>query len=131
MNKREPNFDIDRKIGAQAELWVSDLISALRETGRVEVKCDAPALKFQRVYVEYECKGRDGNWYPSGIKESKSDLYVFKFGDLPGALVIETNWLKRAARRAYRRHMRKECPRGGNPTKGVVVTLSDLWETSQ
>lgn len=128
MNKRAPDWDIDRQIGSQAELWVSDLMASLKDVGRVEVKSDDYALKLERVYVEYECKGKNG-WYPSGIAESEADLYVFKFGDLPGALVIEKNWLKRAAKHAYRNGALKECNRGSHPTKGVVVTLRDLWTT--
>jgi hypothetical protein len=128
MTKREPDFDIDLPIGAKAEEWVKELFS--NETAHIEVKWDEPALRLGHVYVEYECMGRDGKWYPSGIKVSKSGFYTFKFGDLPGALVIETAWLKRAARRAYHRlDARKECIRGSNPTKGVTVTLRDLWNT--
>src|SRR5208337_3591067 len=105
---RQPNWDIDAAKGAQAELWVSDIRAAFAEHGRIEVKSDAPSLQKQHFYVEYECRGQ-----PSGIATTKADLYLFTFGGLPGGIVIETQWLKRAARNAYKKPAnRYECPRG-------------------
>jgi hypothetical protein len=125
---RQPDFDLDRAIGAQGELWVSDVIKALTQVGRSEVKTDRPFLRNQHFYVEYKCRGRDGIWRPSGISESKADLFVFKFGMLAGALVIGREWLKRAVKVAYQKpSARKRCMRGSNPTLGVVVSLADLW----
>jgi hypothetical protein len=127
---RQPAWDIDREIGAQAELWVSDVRSALAKKGTVEVKHDKPFLKNQHCYVEYACRGRDGVWRPSGISTTKATLYVFTFGSLPGGLIIETEWLKRAARRAFKRpSARREMTRGDNPTKAVLVSIADLWAT--
>jgi hypothetical protein len=126
---RQPDFDIDREIGAQGELWVSSVRKALA-AGRIEVKGPKPFLREQSFYVEYACRGRDGKWRPSGIAITKSELLIFTFGELPGALVIDREWCKRAARAAYRNPLsRKECMRGSNPTKGVAVSLSHLWIT--
>lgn len=125
---RQPDFDIDRAIGAQAEMWVSDLRLALAESARVEVKAPQPFLKHQSFYVEYKCRGRDGIWRPSGISTTKADLCFFKFGSLPGGLLVETAWLKRAVKLAYQKPAaRKACLRGSNPTLGVLVTIADLW----
>jgi len=130
MNKREPDFDIDFPIGKKAELWVGAFITESKETASVEVKSDGPALKKQRFYVEYKCLCRDGLWHDSGIMTTKADLYVFKFGELPGGLIVETKWLKRAFMHAAKNSSTwKECPRGECPTKGIVVTLQDLYDT--
>jgi hypothetical protein len=127
---REPDFDIDFPIGKRAELWVEDFITEPKDTGRVEVKFDGPALNYKRFYVEYKCLWRDGLWHDSGIMTTKADLYVFKFGELPGGLIVETKWLKRAFVHAAKNYSsRKQCPRGECPTKGVVVTLQDLYDT--
>ena len=132
MTMRQPNWDIDLALGAQSELWVGDIRRALAEKGTIEVKHDQPSLKNQHFYVEYECRGRDGKWRPSGIATTKAKLYFFTFGDRPGGVVVATDWLMRAARVAYKRpSARAECPRGSNPTRGVLVSLADLWATGE
>lgn len=132
MTKRQPDFDVDREIGEQSELWVSNLRDALRGKGRVEVKAPKPFLREQSFYVEYQCKGRDGIWRPSGIATTKAEIQMFTFGSLPGGLALETEWVKRAARKAYKNpKQHRECMRGSNPTKGVVVSLADLWVTKE
>jgi hypothetical protein len=129
---RQPDWDIDRELGAQSELWVSDVRRALAEKGTIEVKHDKPFLKNQHCYVEYQCRSRNGVWRPSGIATTKAALYVFTFGCLPGGLIVATEWLKRAARRALSKpSSRKECLRGANPTRGVLVSIADLWATRE
>jgi hypothetical protein len=111
---------------------VSDVRSALAKKGTVEVKHDKPFPKNQHCYVEYACRGRDGVWRPSGIATTKASLYIFTFGSLPGGLVVETVWLKRAARHAYKRPLaRREMMRGSNPTRAVLVSIADLWATKE
>jgi hypothetical protein len=127
---RKPDFDIDLKIGAQSELWVEDICEMLAErNGTVEVKAPKPFLREQSFYVEYECRGRDGKWRPSGISTTKAKAFAFTFGCLPGAVIIETEWLTRAARLAFKKGFKRECSRGSNPTRAVVVSLHELWET--
>lgn len=117
-------------MGEQAELWVSNVRDALARKGRVETKAPKPFLREQSFYVEYKCRGRDGVWRPSGISVTKADLMMFTFGSLPGGLVVETEWLKRAVKLAWKNKLkRRECSQGSNPTKAVVVSLSDLWVT--
>lgn len=125
---RQPDWDIDLEKGAQAELWVLDLRKAFAGKAQIEVKAPQPFLREQTFYAEYECCGRDGIWRPSGFQTSKAPLHFIKFGSLPGGLVVETQWLIRAARIAYGKpSARKECMRGSNPTRAVVVGLADLW----
>ena len=125
---RQPDFDIDLAKGAQAELWVLDLRKAFSGSAKIEVKAPEPFLREQTFYVEYKCRGRDGIWRPSGISTTKADLQFFKFGSLPGGLVVATEWLRRACKIAHRKPAaRKQCLRGSNPTLAVVVGLADLW----
>jgi hypothetical protein len=102
----EPNWDINRAQGAQAELWVLDLCKTLAKgTGAVEVKAPKPFLRFQATknegpYVEYACC-HDGKWRWSGIITTKAQVWFFTFGSLPGGLAVETQWLKRACKVAH------------------------------
>jgi hypothetical protein len=130
MTRRQPDWDIDRALGAQAELWVLDLRKALAANAPIEVKAPQPFIKHQSFYAEYKCQGRDGIWRPSGISVTKAQLCLFKFGALPGGLIVETNWLKRAMKLAYTKPaLRKKCLRGSNWTFGVLVSLAELWAT--
>jgi hypothetical protein len=129
---RMPDFDIDRKNGAQAELWVLDVCKTMADgNGEIEVKAPKPFLRKGSPYIEYQCLGRDGSWRPSGIATTKAKLWAITFGSLPGALVIDTAWLKRAARLAYEKKQFLEERDGSNPTKGVFVTFKDLWDTKE
>jgi hypothetical protein len=127
---RAPDFDIDRKNGAQAELWVLDICETMAAgKGEIEVKAPKPFLRRGSPYIEYCCKHIDGKWHPSGIATSKAKVWAITFGSLPGMLVIETEWLRRAARLAYEKRQLLEETDGANPTKGVFVTFKDLWDT--
>lgn len=125
---RNPDFDIDFAIGEKSEQWVRSVRSLLAQ-GRIEVKGPKPFLERESFYVEYRCRRQDGTWHPSGIATTKADVFVFTFGQLPGGLVIETQWLKRAARLAYDRGQKLSCLRGSNPTEAVFVTLKDIWDS--
>ena len=130
---RQPDFDLDKEIGAQSELWVLDIRELMaKKNGEIEVKAPKPFLKEESFYVEYSCRGRNGKWYPAGIATTKAKAHVITFGALPGGLIVATDWLKRAARHAFLdRTKHRECVRGANPTRGVVVSLRDLWQTRE
>jgi hypothetical protein len=128
--RREPDFDIDLVIGKQAELWVADLRRALSGTAEIEIKAPKPFLKEKSFYVETWCR-RSTGWKKSGINTTKAKLHIFAFGSLIGGLVVETSWLKRAAKRAWLAGHVIECKRGSHPTKGVLVSLDDLYETRE
>jgi hypothetical protein len=132
-NKRQPDFDLDKEIGAQSELWVHDIRELMaKKNGEIEVKAPKPFLEKESFYVEYECQSRKGEWYPSGIATTKAKAYFVTFGSLPGGLVVATDWLKKAARHAYKdKNKHRQCMRGSNPTHAVVVSLHDLWVTRE
>jgi len=131
MTKRRPDFDIDQKIGAQSELWVGDIREAIHSKS-IEVKAPKPFLKYGSFYVEYMCLRKYKGWQLSGIATTKAAVQGYTFGSLPGGLFVETEWVKRAARLAFKdRRNHRECIDGSNPTKGVVVSLADLWATKE
>lgn len=122
-----PDFDIDYEYGKQGELFVTSVARAMKE-GRVEVKRDGRFAETGNIYVEYECRGRDGVWRPSGIalKDNPPDLWVFVLGDSETALVIPTERLKAVCRPLFRQGRTAEERDGSNPTRGVLVKVSHL-----
>lgn len=122
----EPNFDIDAAVGRQGELLFTRISEAIKEAS-AEVKTDKMSMRTKRVYLEYECMGRDGMWRPSGIQTTSSELWVYALGDSPSIAVVLPTWMIRdVGRRAYREGLAKECVIGSNPTKGVVIPLDRL-----
>ncbi|MDZ4344454.1 MAG: hypothetical protein U1E51_18690 [Candidatus Binatia bacterium] len=116
---RQPNWDIDREIGEQAEVWVSDIRRAM-ERGSVEVKRDQKAMRTGNLYVEYECRRR-GVYMPSGIETTKADAWIFVVVEDELALVIETEHLKKLCRApGIRRAEEKD---GSHPTKGYLLPV--------
>lgn len=120
----EPRFDIDHEVGKQGELFVSDLIAALKSE-RVEVKTDLKAQKTGNIYVEFECKRR-GTYVPSGISTTEAAVWVFvlDMGNL--AVAISTHFLREIGRAAYKAGKVRECLRGSHPTRGVVIPVAEL-----
>lgn len=114
----QPDFDIDLAHGQQAEMFVSDIIAALRDQ-TAEVKRDDRAAQTGNVYIEYECL-RGGEWQPSGISTTKALVWVFVLGGL--ALAAPTATVAEVARRHYPTS-RRELTRGSHPTRGVVIPL--------
>jgi hypothetical protein len=125
------HFDLDSERGTQGELFVENVRAALaKRTSNIEVKTDAHVMKKNgpdRFYVEYECRGRDGNWRDSGIMTTKAGLWFFVFGKHPAGLVVETSWLRKAfdlAKQDKRNHASMDY--GENPTKGILVYTNHL-----
>jgi len=124
----QPDFDIDLAVGAQGELYVASICDALRDgTGRVEIKTDEKATKYERIFVEYECK-RFGVYVKSGIATTQAELWAIVIAS-DTVLIVPTWRLKVAARRLLKsapRFFGKECVRGSHPTKGVVIPFKSL-----
>jgi hypothetical protein len=132
MTVARSDFDLDMKAGAQAEWFVASVRDSLGNgSSTVEVKAPKPFLPTAKFYLEFECRTRTGIWRKSGIQTTKATLWFFTFGSLPGGLVVETEWLRRAARHAWRRGCRQDCDKEPNPTHGVLVGFRDLWETRE
>jgi hypothetical protein len=125
------HFDLDLKRGAQGEFFVQDVAEMLADgSGRTEVKTDAWFVHSNRLYIEHECQGRDGQWRPSGIAVTKSKLWAFRLGKHSALFVFDTDWLRRAYELAKSdaRNLTK-CSYGENPTRGVYVYLNHLMKT--
>lgn len=125
-NGYQPDFDIDMAVGAQAEIFVANIIDSLSQRGVVEVKYDARYQDTANIYVEYMCQRRDG-WQPSGIATSKAPFWAFVLGMDTFCFVIATETLKEACRTKWKdpSHMR-QLNRGSHPTRGVILPLQWL-----
>lgn len=120
----QPDFDIDLAVGAQAELFVANLIDSLATRGTVEVKYDAKYLDTGNVYVEYQCM-KHGVWRNSGISTTKAAFWAFVLGMDTFCFVIATDTLRDAVKERWQSG-RRELTRGSHPTKGVVLPVSWL-----
>lgn len=119
-NGYRPEFDIDLARGVQAERYVQDIRDAFT-TQRVEVKRDDRAFETGNLYIEYECRHRDGVWRPSGIAASTALVWAFVIGRL--VIAAPTLEVRELAREQYRVHpeRRKLMDVGSNPTRGMVI----------
>jgi hypothetical protein len=124
------HFDIDLKRGQQAELWVVDICEMMaKRSGEIEVKCDFRWEDTGRIYIEMECRGRDGIWRPSGLAVTKAKLWAFKLGNHAGLFCFDTDWLRKAvAMAASHPNNHVECKYGANPTRGVTVHVNHFWK---
>jgi len=127
---RLSHFDLDMARGSQGELFVKDLQRMLAEkTGQIEVKTDAWFVHTNRLYIERECLHRDGVWRKSGIDVTKAKLWAFVLGKHPGALIFETEWIRRAmviSASDSPKNLEAKCTYGQNPTRGVYVYVSQI-----
>lgn len=124
----QPKFDIDYQVGHQAELWVQDIIRALK-TERVEVKYDARLEQTGNVFVEYQCLHDGQNWVPSGIAVTDAEFWVFVLHQSISCVIVRTHELKIAVRRLWRQPRNLvPCNRGSHPTRGVKVPLAWLLQ---
>lgn len=121
----EPRFDIDLEVGRQGELYVAQVVDAMRAGASIEVKTDEAATKWQRVYLESSCL-YSGQYRPSGLATTSAELWATVLaGDV---LVVAPTWRYRYVgnKAAKRPVLRRELKRGSHPTKGVVVPLQHL-----
>jgi len=123
----EPRFDIDYEYGRQGELFIADVVAALRDN-RVEVK--RKSYEDDLFYVEYACRKR-GDWAESGIATTEAELWAFVIGESAVAVVVTTERLRDAAAFVWKHMpgMRKEETDGSHPTKGVLVPFVMLVDS--
>jgi len=125
----QPDFDIDVEWGTQGELFVTDLVEAIK-TGSIEVKNDAKFERTGNVFVEYRCQRRDG-WQLSGIATTKADFWAFVLHNNVTAVIVRTDKLKDAVRHLYRNenNRRPGGQHGSHPTEGVLVSVAWLMQS--
>lgn len=119
MSGREPDWDINRLRGKEAEIAVRRMRSALL-IGEVEVKCDDAAFEYRNAYIEYACNTAAG-WKPSGIAETKAQNYAIVIGR---TITWMPTWMLKIIAREY--GTKRECRQGSHPTKGVVIPVGEL-----
>lgn len=112
-------FDLDLAHGEYREGALAEI---LRASGPlIEVKSDGKCRETGFLFIEYQQKGR-----PSGIKTTEAQWWAFEYYD-NFWLIVPTERLKRAARRAWHAGNRRA---GGdnNAYEGVLVPL--VWLTA-
>lgn len=128
----KPEFDIDYRYGREGEQFVLDFLDGfVQAVGRltVEVKRDGRYMDTGNLYLEVECKRRDG-WQDSGIRTSTADMWSFVLGDLV-VIAVPTRVLRQiveyawqSADRLGKPMFRAEEKDGKNPTRGVRLQLN-------
>jgi hypothetical protein len=125
------HFDLDMERGRQGELWIENIRKALSEySALIEVKTDFWYPISERFYIEYQCRGRDMKWRPSGIETTRAALWAIVWGAHAGMTVVEVAWLRRAVERAredLRNHISMDY--GENPTRGILVYMPHILKT--
>lgn len=121
-----PDFDIDLRIGQKAELLTEQFLRGVMDT--VEVKSDLVWANTNRVYLEHECRRKDG-WQPSGIASTKADYWALVLGETI-ILLIPTWALQAAHRKALDPALRltREEKDGSHPTRGVAIPTQLLLQ---
>lgn len=118
----QPDFDIDLAKGREGE----ELVAAFLTGATVEVKNDLRWPQTNRVYIEYECRRRDG-WQPSGIEATKATYWALVLGE--AVILGIPTWALRAC---YLKaldpalRMRREEKDGSHPTRGVAIPTGVL-----
>lgn len=121
-----PDFDLDLRHGKAIERTVAAFIDGFTN-GTVEVKSDRLAVETGNVYIEDECKRRDG-WQSSGIVTTKADYWALVIGECV-VLGIPTVVLRHCYEKALDPHlrMRRKETDGTHPTRGVAIPLNVLF----
>lgn len=118
----EPDFDIDREVGSQGELFTWKVVEALKD-GSSEVKNDMEALFTGNIYIECQCLRR-GHWRPSGIVTTTTEVWCHVIGS--GLLIAApTADVRTVVLKRWRTpdEANTSCPRGSHPTRGVLISV--------
>jgi len=119
---------LDLAFGEDTELALVALFNGIQNGSiRLEVKTDDLAVHTGNLYLEYEHKPRGAiDHMPSGIATTRADWWAFQVG--PVTILSPTSTWRDLGREAFRRGLRRECARGDNPTRGVVLPIADMLD---
>lgn len=122
----EPRFDIDKAMGDQGELFISEIVDGWNNKS-VEVKTDERASQTGNLYFEYECC-YSGAWRKTGIAASEAMYWAQVIGHRSCAIVVPTERLRDLVRVKWRDdpRSRREMMKGSHPTHGVVISIGDF-----
>lgn len=128
----KPEFDIDYHYGREGEQFVLDFLNGFVKAGgrlTVEVKRDGRYMDTGNLYLEVECKRRDG-WHDSGIRTSTADMWSFVLGEMV-IVAVPTRVLRHIVEYAWQSMdmfgkpmFRLEEKDGSHPTRGVRLPLN-------
>ena len=113
----QPDWDVKLDQGVAAERRFIDLVGG----STYEVKRDGYAWKTGLFYIEYENRGK-----PSGIMTTRADYWVLTSGSMDFFAVVETEKLRRLAKKAISEGRTAATKNSLSPTKGALVALEDL-----
>lgn len=114
----QKNFDLDLEYGEAGEL---KLLSILNGAKKVEVKTDRLSHLTGNVAIEFRCSGRQ-----SGISTTEADYWAFVLMDGKVIIMVETDKLKKIARKNYRLG-KVTCGGDGNNSEMVLVKINELF----
>lgn len=126
---RQPDWDIDYRIGHQGELFIARVIDSMDDGARFEVKNDQLAATTGNFYLEYDCFV-SGQWVPSGFARKtpdSSELVTLIVADT--VVVTAPRGLVAAVARKYFADpacRKRGGGNGSNPTHGVLVPIGSL-----
>lgn len=120
-NRAEPHFDIDLEYGKLGERHVDEVLREIAcGNGRVEVK--RKSVPDEWFYVETHCDyGRRGQYWASGILNTKADTWAIVMGDTGKTIIVPTPLLRQMLDDPSSQD--KEERDGNNPTRGRLVSL--------
>jgi hypothetical protein len=114
----QKNFDLDLEYGEAGE---SKLLSILNGAKKVEVKTDRLAHLTGNIAIEFRYKGR-----LSGISTTEADYWAFVLLEGAVIIMIETDRLKKIARKNYR--LGNVASGGdGNNSEMVLLKINELF----
>ena len=118
----QPNWDIDRAAGEQAQLWWADIKEMAAASD--EVKADSWTSHTGNLYIEVQCL-RGGIYVPSGLDTTSAENWTHIL-ELPTgqrmAITIPTVLLRDVVAQRRSRPLANQT-RGSHPTRGVLVPL--------
>lgn len=129
MNRAEPRFDIDLPYGKQGELQLETYLEwVAARNGRAEVK--RKRIIDLEFYIEQFCdKGRRGQYEPSGINVTETELFAFVIADTGIAVCFPSALVRAAVDHPSARD--KECVDGDCPTRGKLIHFAAFLSTAK
>lgn len=129
----ETRWDITAAKGSQGELYVADIIAALKADD-VEIKYDDKFGRRGNLFIEIECMShRSGAYEPSGLTTTKATLFAIVLGDSRGTIVVETAVLRELVNRAIEggASVVDGAINGDHPTRGALIRAAWLVQELQ
>lgn len=119
---RQPDWDLDKARGEEAEQRVRDFLGSSIANGSCEVKRDDRAEQTGNVYVEQSCQTVQG-WMPSGINTTKATDWAWVLYRMRVVVWLPVWLLRNTAEKVGKP---SQCTVGTHPTRGVLIPVDRL-----